>query len=99
LPLLRVESKTAASLKMDRERSRLIRACAVPWKARQVHASLVSLVSILIATILVLRNVSANLDIKEVERERANLARFFCSRGFRSSIMASGPSRPSSKNA
>ncbi|MET4346600.1 adenylate/guanylate cyclase domain-containing protein [Bradyrhizobium sp. RT9a] len=37
----------------------------------------VSLVSILIATILVLRNVSANLRIKEVERERANLARFF----------------------
>jgi class 3 adenylate cyclase len=37
----------------------------------------VSLVSILIATILVLRNVSANLRVKEVERERANLARFF----------------------
>jgi len=32
---------------------------------------------ILIATILVLRNVSANLRVKEVERERANLARFF----------------------
>jgi adenylate cyclase len=39
--------------------------------------SAVSLVSILIATILVLRNVSANLRVKEVERERANLARFF----------------------
>jgi adenylate cyclase len=39
--------------------------------------SAVSLVSILIATILVLRNVSANLRIKEVERERASLARFF----------------------
>jgi hypothetical protein len=39
--------------------------------------SAVSLVSILIATILVLRNVSANLRVKEVERERANLAGFF----------------------
>jgi class 3 adenylate cyclase len=37
----------------------------------------VSLVSILIATILVLRNVSANLRVKKIERERANLARFF----------------------
>ena len=37
----------------------------------------VSLISILIATILVLQNVSANLRVKEVERERANLARFF----------------------
>ncbi|MET3911332.1 class 3 adenylate cyclase [Bradyrhizobium sp. S3.3.6] len=37
----------------------------------------VSLISILIATILVLRNVSANLRVKAVERERANLARFF----------------------
>ncbi|UQR63189.1 adenylate/guanylate cyclase domain-containing protein [Bradyrhizobium sp. C-145] len=37
----------------------------------------VSLVSILIATILVLRNVSANLRVEAVERERANLARFF----------------------
>jgi class 3 adenylate cyclase len=37
----------------------------------------VSLVSILITTILVLRNVSANARVKEVERERANLARFF----------------------
>jgi class 3 adenylate cyclase len=37
----------------------------------------VSLVSILIATILVLQNVSANLRVKEVERERANLSRFF----------------------
>ena len=37
----------------------------------------VSLILILIATILVLRNVSANLRVKEVERERANLARFF----------------------
>jgi class 3 adenylate cyclase len=37
----------------------------------------VSLVSILVATILVLRNVSANQRVKEVERERANLARFF----------------------
>ncbi len=37
----------------------------------------VSLVLILIVTILVLRNVSANQRIKEVERERANLARFF----------------------
>ena len=37
----------------------------------------VSLISILIATILVLRNVSANQRVKEVERERANLARFF----------------------
>jgi class 3 adenylate cyclase len=39
--------------------------------------SAVSLVSILTATILVLRNVSAHLRVKEVERERANLARFF----------------------
>jgi hypothetical protein len=39
--------------------------------------SAVSLVSILIVTILVLRNVSANQRVKEVERERANLARFF----------------------
>ena len=39
--------------------------------------SAVSLISILIATILVLRNVSANQRVKEVERERANLARFF----------------------
>jgi hypothetical protein len=39
--------------------------------------SAVSLVLILIAAILVLRNVSANLRVKEVERERANLARFF----------------------
>ena len=38
--------------------------------------SAVSLVSIVIATILVLRNVSANERVKEVERERANLARF-----------------------
>jgi adenylate cyclase len=38
---------------------------------------LVSLVSILITTVLVFRNVSANLRVKEVERERANLARFF----------------------
>lgn len=37
----------------------------------------VSLVSILVATFLVLRNVSADLRVKEVERERANLARFF----------------------
>jgi class 3 adenylate cyclase len=37
----------------------------------------VSLISILIATILVLRNVSVNLRVKEIERERANLARFF----------------------
>jgi class 3 adenylate cyclase len=37
----------------------------------------VSLVSILTTTILVLRNVSANERVKEVERERANLARFF----------------------
>jgi adenylate cyclase len=37
----------------------------------------VSLVSILITTILLLRNVSANQRVKEVERERANLARFF----------------------
>jgi class 3 adenylate cyclase len=37
----------------------------------------VSLVSILTTTILVLRNVSANLRVKEIERERANLARFF----------------------
>jgi class 3 adenylate cyclase len=40
----------------------------------------VSLVSILIATILVLRNFSANQRVKEVERERANLARFFSPR-------------------
>ena len=40
----------------------------------------VSLVSILITTILVLRNVSANQRVKEVERERANLARFFSSK-------------------
>jgi adenylate cyclase len=39
--------------------------------------SAVSLISILIATILVLRNAAANLRVKEVERERANLARFF----------------------
>lgn len=37
----------------------------------------VSLISILIDTILVLRNVSANLRVKEVERQRGNLARFF----------------------
>jgi adenylate cyclase len=37
----------------------------------------VSLISILIATILVLRNISANQRVKKVERERANLARFF----------------------
>src|SRR3954452_18783918 len=37
----------------------------------------VSLIAILIATILLLRNVSANQRVKEVERERANLARFF----------------------
>src|SRR5882757_7229042 len=37
----------------------------------------VSLILILIATILVLRNVSANLRVEAVERERANLARFF----------------------
>jgi class 3 adenylate cyclase len=37
----------------------------------------VSLILILSATILVLRNVSANLRVKEVGRERANLARFF----------------------
>jgi class 3 adenylate cyclase len=37
----------------------------------------VSLASIQIATMLVLRNVSANLRVKAVERERANLARFF----------------------
>jgi class 3 adenylate cyclase len=42
--------------------------------------SAVSLFSILIATILVLRNVSANQRVKEVERERANLARFFSPR-------------------
>jgi len=39
--------------------------------------SAVSLIAILIATILVLRNVSANQRVKEVERERASLARFF----------------------
>jgi class 3 adenylate cyclase len=39
--------------------------------------STVSLVLIVIATVLVLRNVSADLRVKEVERERANLARFF----------------------
>jgi class 3 adenylate cyclase len=39
--------------------------------------SAVSLVSIVIVTILVLRNVSASQRVKEVERERANLARFF----------------------
>jgi class 3 adenylate cyclase len=37
----------------------------------------VSLVSLLVASLLVLRNISANLRVKEVERERANLARFF----------------------
>jgi class 3 adenylate cyclase len=37
----------------------------------------VSLVSILVATFLVFRNVSANLRVKEVERERVSLARFF----------------------
>src|SRR5882757_9165260 len=37
----------------------------------------VSLVSILVTTILVLRTVSANERVKEIERERANLARFF----------------------
>ena len=40
----------------------------------------VSLVSILTTTILVLRNVAANERVKEVERERANLARFFSPR-------------------
>jgi class 3 adenylate cyclase len=40
----------------------------------------VSLVSILVATILVLRNVSANQRVEAVERERANLARFFSPR-------------------
>jgi class 3 adenylate cyclase len=39
--------------------------------------SAVSLTSILIATILVLRNISANQRVKKMERERANLARFF----------------------
>jgi class 3 adenylate cyclase len=39
--------------------------------------STVSLVLIVVATTLVLRNVSADLRVKEVERERANLARFF----------------------
>ena len=42
--------------------------------------SAVSLISILITTILVLRSLSANQRIKEVERERANLARFFSPR-------------------
>jgi class 3 adenylate cyclase len=42
--------------------------------------SIVSLVSILITTILVLRSLSANQRVKEVERERANLARFFSPR-------------------
>jgi class 3 adenylate cyclase len=40
----------------------------------------VSLVSILTTTILVLRNVAANERVKEIERERANLARFFSPR-------------------
>ncbi|WOH56958.1 MULTISPECIES: adenylate/guanylate cyclase domain-containing protein [Bradyrhizobium] len=39
--------------------------------------SAVSLVSILITTVLVLRSISANERVKKVERERANLARFF----------------------
>jgi class 3 adenylate cyclase len=39
--------------------------------------SAVSLIAILIVTILVLRNLSANQRVKDVERERANLARFF----------------------
>jgi hypothetical protein len=34
LPLLKVESKSAFSLNMDHEWSRLIRACAVRWKSR-----------------------------------------------------------------
>jgi len=42
--------------------------------------SAVSLISILITTILLLRSLSANQRIKEVERERANLARFFSPR-------------------
>jgi class 3 adenylate cyclase len=42
--------------------------------------SIVSLVSILITTILVLRSLSASQRVKEVERERANLARFFSPR-------------------
>jgi class 3 adenylate cyclase len=42
--------------------------------------SIVSLISILITTILVLRSLSANQRVKEVERERANLARFFSPR-------------------
>ena len=48
--------------------------------------SAVSLISILIATILVLRNISANLRVKEVERERANLARFFSPKLTNSSV-------------
>jgi adenylate cyclase len=39
--------------------------------------SAVSLVSILITTVLALRSISANQRVKQVERERANLARFF----------------------
>ncbi len=42
--------------------------------------SAVSLVSILTTTMLVLRNLTANQRVKEVERERANLARFFSPR-------------------
>jgi adenylate cyclase len=39
--------------------------------------SVVSLVAILITTILVLRTLAANTKLKVVERQRANLARFF----------------------
>jgi class 3 adenylate cyclase len=39
--------------------------------------SLVSLVAILITTVLVLRSLAANARLKAVERQRANLARFF----------------------
>jgi len=49
-------------------------------KTAPLLRSAVSLFSILIATILVLRNLSVNQRVKEVERERANLARFFSPR-------------------
>ena len=40
----------------------------------------VSLVSLLITTVLVLRNISAEQRLKQIERERTNLARFFSPR-------------------
>jgi class 3 adenylate cyclase len=39
--------------------------------------SVTSLIAVLVTTVLLLRNLAANERVKEVERERANLARFF----------------------